>query len=91
MTAVRTCLYLLAAFAAATGLGSTSAQAQTKLKMILDWKYQGQMAIYFLAADRGYFKDEGLEIASTKAKARALRRQRSRAARMTSVSAASTP
>jgi NitT/TauT family transport system substrate-binding protein len=63
MTAVRTCLYLLAAFAAAIGLGSTSAQAQTKLKMILDWKYQGQMAIYFLAADRGYFKDEGLEIA----------------------------
>lgn len=62
MTAVRTCLYLLAAFAAATGLGATSAQAQTKLKMILDWKYQGQMAIYFLAADRGYFKDEGLEI-----------------------------
>ena len=63
MTAVRTYLYLLAALAAATGMGPTEAHAQTKLKMILDWKYQGQMAIYFLAADRGYFKDEGLEIA----------------------------
>ena len=63
MAAIRTYLYLLAALAAVTGLESTSAQAQTKLKMILDWKYQGQMAIYFLAADRGYFKDEGLDIA----------------------------
>jgi NitT/TauT family transport system substrate-binding protein len=31
--------------------------------MILDWKYQAQMGMYFLAADRGYFKEEGLEIA----------------------------
>jgi NitT/TauT family transport system substrate-binding protein len=62
MTAVRTCLYLLAAVGAALALGHTDALAQTKLKMILDWKYQGQMAIYFLAADRGYFKDEGLDI-----------------------------
>jgi NitT/TauT family transport system substrate-binding protein len=63
MAAVRTYLYFLAVLAAATGLGSSGVQAQTKLKMILDWKYQGQMAIYFLAADRGYFKDEGLDIA----------------------------
>lgn len=38
------------------------ADAQTKLRFILDWKYQAQMGMYFLAADRGYFKDEGLEI-----------------------------
>jgi NitT/TauT family transport system substrate-binding protein len=48
---------------AVTGWGTTEGQAQTKLKMILDWKYQGQMAIYFLAADRGYFKEEGLDVA----------------------------
>jgi NitT/TauT family transport system substrate-binding protein len=43
--------------------GLASANAQTKLKVILDWKYQAQMGIYFLAADRGYFKQEGLEVA----------------------------
>jgi NitT/TauT family transport system substrate-binding protein len=43
--------------------GSTGAHAQTKLRFILDWKYQAQMGMYFLAADRGYFKEEGLEVA----------------------------
>jgi NitT/TauT family transport system substrate-binding protein len=42
--------------------GTTIAQAQTKLKVILDWKYQAQMGMYFLAADRGYFKEEGLDV-----------------------------
>jgi NitT/TauT family transport system substrate-binding protein len=42
--------------------GATSAQAETKLRMILDWKYQAQMGMYFLAADRGYFKQEGIEV-----------------------------
>ena len=63
MAGVMRALLLMTAFAALWGSGATDAQAQTKLKIILDWKYQGQMAIYFLAADRGYFKDEGLEIA----------------------------
>jgi len=63
MSALKRCLALLIAAGAATAWWHTDAQAQTKLKMILDWKYQGQMAIYFLAADRGYFKDEGLDIA----------------------------
>ena len=40
----------------------SNANAQTKLKVILDWKYQGQMGMYFLAADRGYFKQEGLDV-----------------------------
>jgi NitT/TauT family transport system substrate-binding protein len=40
----------------------TPAAAQTKLKMILNWTYQGPQGIFFLAADRGYFKDEGLEL-----------------------------
>jgi NitT/TauT family transport system substrate-binding protein len=44
------------------GTGPTSAHAQTKLRFILDWKYQAQMGMYFLAADRGYFKQEGLEV-----------------------------
>jgi NitT/TauT family transport system substrate-binding protein len=43
-------------------LPSTDANAQTKLRMILDWKYQAQMGVFFLAADRGYFRDESLEV-----------------------------
>ena len=37
-------------------------QAQTKLKMVLNWKYQGPQGWFFLAEDKGYFKAEGLEI-----------------------------
>src|SRR5262249_835366 len=40
----------------------SSPHPQTHVRFILDWKYQAQMGMYFLAADRGYFKDEGLEI-----------------------------
>lgn len=39
------------------------AVAQTKLKMVLNWKYQGPQGMFFLADDRGYFKAEGIEVA----------------------------
>src|SRR5229473_6617675 len=35
---------------------------QTKLKFVLNWKYQGPQGIFFLADDRGYFKSEGLDL-----------------------------
>jgi len=38
------------------------AEAQTKLKMVLNWKYQGPQGWFFLADDRGYLKAEGLEV-----------------------------
>lgn len=55
------------AVAAAIGLAgavalSAPASAQTKLKMVLNWKYQGPQGWFFLADDRGYFKAEGLEV-----------------------------
>src|SRR5687767_5442539 len=53
---------LAVALVAFGSVGGTSVQAQTKLKVILDWKYQAQMGMYFLAADRGYFKEEGLDV-----------------------------
>jgi NitT/TauT family transport system substrate-binding protein len=34
----------------------------TKLKMVLNWKYQGPQGIFFMAEDKGYFKAEGLEV-----------------------------
>ncbi len=40
----------------------TPADAQTKLKMVLNWKYQGPQGWFFLADDRGYLKAEGLEV-----------------------------
>jgi len=48
-------LALIAGFAA-------TAQAQTKIRMVLNWKYEGPQGMFFLADDRGYFKQEGLEI-----------------------------
>ena len=54
---------LVAALAAAASLAlPASASAQTKLKMVLNWKYQGPQGWFFLAQDRGYFKAAGLDV-----------------------------
>ncbi|MFG1192836.1 ABC transporter substrate-binding protein [Xanthobacter flavus] len=55
------------ALALALGVASTAAAglpalADTKLKMVLNWKYQGPQGMFFLAQDRGYFKAEGLDV-----------------------------
>jgi NitT/TauT family transport system substrate-binding protein len=55
MQALALGLALAAGFAAA-------AQAQTKIKMVLNWKYEGPQGMFFLADDRGYFKQEGLDV-----------------------------
>ena len=57
-------ILLLAAFALALPALAcpTPADAQTKLKMVLNWKYQGPQGWFFLADDRGYLKAEGLEV-----------------------------
>src|ERR1700738_356387 len=49
------------ALALVAGLAAPAA-AQTKLKFVLNWKYQGPQGIFFLAEDRGYYKNEGLEL-----------------------------
>jgi NitT/TauT family transport system substrate-binding protein len=38
------------------------AAAQTKIKLTLNWKYEGAQAWFFLAQDKGYFKAEGLDV-----------------------------
>src|SRR6202521_4074378 len=55
-------LRLLAAALAALALTAAPASAETKLKMVLNWKYQGPQGWFFLADDRGYLKAEGLEV-----------------------------
>lgn len=42
--------------------GRAAAQAATRLKMVLNWKYQGPQGWFFLSEDRGYFKAEGLDV-----------------------------
>src|ERR1700730_1624975 len=46
------------------GLPGTApaAEAPTKLKMVLNWKYQGPQGMFFLAQDLGYFKAENLDV-----------------------------
>jgi NitT/TauT family transport system substrate-binding protein len=56
-------LALVGAAALALPIGlTTPAVAQTKLKLVLNWKYQGPQGMFFLAEDRGYYKAEGLEV-----------------------------
>jgi NitT/TauT family transport system substrate-binding protein len=42
--------------------GPASAAEPMKLKMILNWKYQGPQGWFFLAQDRGYFKKAGIDL-----------------------------
>lgn len=51
--------WLLALAAATLAL---PAAAQTKVKMVLNWKFQGPQAWFFVAQDKGYFKAEGLDV-----------------------------
>jgi len=48
-------LALAGAIALAASVPAPAA-AQTKLKMVLNWKYQGPQGWFFLAEDKGYFK-----------------------------------
>ena len=43
-------------------LGSFTAQAETAIHFALDRRIDGPAAPFFLAIDRGYFKDEGLDV-----------------------------
>ncbi|MET0867812.1 MAG: ABC transporter substrate-binding protein [Pseudorhodoplanes sp.] len=61
--ALRSALLALMATAAISAPLAVPAEAQTtKIKLVLNWKYQGPQGMFFLADDRGYFKAEGLDI-----------------------------
>ncbi len=59
----RSAVVVAAALAIAAPLAAAApAAAETKLKMVLNWKYQGPQGFVFLADDRGYFKAAGLDV-----------------------------
>jgi NitT/TauT family transport system substrate-binding protein len=55
-------LQRLAILAAACLIASAAAAAEARLKMVLNWKFGGGQGMFFLAQDRGYFKDEGIDL-----------------------------
>ncbi len=48
--------------AAAFGLGALAAQAETKVQLALDWKFEGPAAPYFAAIDNGPFAAHDLSV-----------------------------
>jgi NitT/TauT family transport system substrate-binding protein len=57
-----TLLALTAAFTFSALSAAPVAAQTTKLKLVLNWKYQGPQGMFFVADDKGYFKQEGLEV-----------------------------
>jgi len=52
----------MACFALALSIGFASAQELMKIKFTLDWKVQGPHAWFYMARDKGYFRDAGLDV-----------------------------
>ena len=55
-------LFGMLAGAAAAALAASPVSAQTDVKFALDWKFEGPAAPYFVAIDKGYYKQEGLNV-----------------------------
>ncbi|GJD99792.1 ABC transporter substrate-binding protein [Methylobacterium isbiliense] len=55
-------MFLRLAATLALCLAAGTAFAQTNVKFTLGWKTQGSDAAFFLARDKGYFKEEGLNV-----------------------------
>jgi NitT/TauT family transport system substrate-binding protein len=62
MSKTRRSLLIAAGGLLATPLLARGQGALTPIKFSLDWAFQGPQAPFLLAADRGFFRDEGIDI-----------------------------
>ncbi len=53
---------LVAAALVSATMFAAPASAETDIKFTLDWKFEGPAAGFFLAMDKGYFKEAGLNV-----------------------------
>ncbi len=55
---------LLAGMGAGAALAATGARAQalTPVRFTLDWRFEGPSALFLMAAERGYFREAGLDV-----------------------------
>ena len=56
---------LLAGAAGGAAMGCAArarAQGLTRIKMVLNWRWQGPQGLFFLAEERGYFREAGIDI-----------------------------
>lgn len=58
----RTVRAVLVAGLIGAGLSGGAADAAEKIKMVLNWRYQGPQGWFFLAQDQGYFAKEGIDL-----------------------------
>jgi NitT/TauT family transport system substrate-binding protein len=60
---IRAFLRTIAATLAVMSVACTAYGAEpVKIRFVLNWKYQGPQAWFFVAQDKGYFKAEGLDV-----------------------------
>jgi NitT/TauT family transport system substrate-binding protein len=58
----RNAIKFAAALSLAAVAGTATAQAPTKIRFQLDWRFEGPSALFLLPAAKGYFKEEGLDV-----------------------------
>jgi NitT/TauT family transport system substrate-binding protein len=61
MRGKRLCVGVAGALVAACSAAAL-AQAPTKLRFTLDWRFEGQLAMFMMAKSKGYYQQEGLDV-----------------------------
>lgn len=57
----RLCVWIAGALIAAHSAAAL-AQGPTKLRFTLDWRFEGQLAMFMMAKNKGYYQQEGLDV-----------------------------